>query len=183
MQNIVYNDDNIVHFSTGYYRLHSQPGITGISPVRYASGYLHDIEKNDGGIPIHFYSKQGVSTTFAGEDGQGAGFTETPATRGDIPIAPTENDASTIFYVAGSNLTNNTLSNVTLGTQGLNVIQNKMGTGDATTYRLIDIGGGVVLLLSGDNYLTFDQNETNKYDLHYKSSFRIDDVKWCMEPN
>jgi len=182
LQNIVYNDDNIVHFSTGYYRLHSQPGITGISPVRYASGYLHDIEKNDGGIPIHFYSKQGVSTTFAGEDGQGAGFTETPATRGDIPIAPTENDASTIFYVAGSNLTNNTLSNVTLGTQGLNVIQNKMGTGDATTYRLIDIGGGVVLLLSGDNYLTFDQNETNKYDLHYKSSFRIDDVKWCMEP-
>lgn len=103
---------------------------------------------------------------------------------GDIPIAPTENDASTIFYVAGSNLTNNTLSNVTMGTQGLNVIQNKMGTGDATTFRLIDIGGGIVLLVDTEsgNYLNFDQNETNKYDLHYKSSFRIDDVKWCMEP-
>ncbi len=186
IQAIVYNDANIVHFTPGYYRLHSQPGIAGISPVRYASGYLHEIEKTAGdestAIPLHFYSKQGVSTTFAGEGGLGSGFTGTPATRGEIPIAPTENDPSTIFYVTGSNLTNNTLSNVAMGTQDLNVIGNKMGTGAATTYRLVDIGGGVVLLLSGDNYLTFDQNETNKYDLHYKSSFRIDDVKWCMEP-
>ena len=54
IQGIVYNDANIVSYTPGYYRLHSQPGVSGISPVRYASGYLHDIEKTDvsGGIPI-----------------------------------------------------------------------------------------------------------------------------------
>ena len=193
LQNIVYDDENIVHFTPGYYRLHSQPGVTGVSPVRYASGYLHDIEQTAGTsstpIPMHFYSKEGVTGTFDGATNPLAsdltkGYTETPATRGDIPVPATENDPSTIFYVTGSNLTNNTLSNVAMGTQGLNVIGNKMGTGTATTYRLIDIGGGVVLLVNtgSGNYLTFDQNETNKYDLHYKSSFRIDDVKWCMEP-
>ena len=187
LQNIVYNDANIVHFTSGYYRLHSQPGITGISPVRYASGYLHDIEKTAGTsstpIPLHFYSKAGVTTTF-GDSGLKSGYTKTDATQGDIPVPATENDPSTIFYVTGSNLTNNTLSNVAMGTQGLNVIENKMGTGTATTYRLIDIGGGIVVLLepTSGNYLTFDQNETNKYDLHYKSTFRIDDVKWCMVP-
>ncbi len=190
LQNIVYDDANIVHFTSGYYRLHSQPGIAGISPVRYASGYLHEIEKTAGvestAIPLHFYSKQSVSTTFAGEGGLGSGFTETAATRGDIPIAPTENDPSTIFYVTGSNLTENvTLSNVTLGTQGLNVIGNKMGTGTATTYRLIDIGGGVVLLVNTESgsYLNFDQADVSDiYDLKYGTGFRIDDVKWCMEP-
>ena len=187
LQNIVYNDANIVHFTSGYYRLHSQPGITGISPVRYASGYLHDIEKTAGTsstpIPLHFYSKAGVTTTF-GDSGLKSGYTKTDATQGDIPVPATENDPSTIFYVTGSNLTNNTLSNVTMSTQDLNVIGNKMGTGTATTYRLIDIGGGIVVLLepTSGNYLTFDQNETNKYDLHYKSTFRIDDVKWCMVP-
>jgi len=189
IQAIVYNDANIVHFTLGYYRLYSQPGIAGISPVRYASGYLHEIEKTAGdestAIPLHFYSKQGVSTTFAGEGGLGSGFTGTPATRGEIPIASTENDPSTVFYVTGTNLTsNNTISNVTMSTQGLNVIENKMGGESATTFRMIDIGGGVVLLYNttSGNYLTFDQNETNKYDLHYKTEFRIDDVKWCMEP-
>ncbi len=189
IQAIVYNDDYIVHFTPGYYRLHSQPGIAGISPVRYASGYLHDIEKTAGTsstpIPMHFYSQAGVTGTFDGDTNPlKSGFTETVATRGDIPVPATENDPSTIFYVTGANLTNKTLSNVTMGTQGLNVIGNKMGTGAATIYRLVDIGGGVVLLVNTEsgNYLTFDQNETNKYDLHYKSSFRMDDVKWCMEP-
>ena len=190
IQAIVYNDANIVHFTPGYYRLHSQPGVTGVSPVRYASGYLHDIEKTAGTsstpIPMHFYSQAGVTGTFDGDTNPlKSGFTETVATRGDIPVPATENDPSTIFYVTGTNLTsNNTISNVTMSTQGLNVIENKMGTGTATTYRLIDIGGGIVVLLepTSGNYLTFDQNETNKYDLHYKSTFRIDDVKWCMVP-
>ena len=192
IQAIVYNDANIVHFTPGYYRLHSQPGIAGISPVRYASGYLHEIEKTAGdestAIPLHFYSKQGVSTTFAGEGGLGSGFTGTPATRGEIPIAPTENDPSTIFYVTGSNLTNNTLSNVTMGTQGLNVIGNKMGTGAATTFRMIDIGGGVVVLFdnSSNKYFNFTQTTTPStiYDLKFSTvdESRMDDVKWCMEP-
>lgn len=193
VQAVVYNDDNIVHFIPGYYRLHSQPGISGISPVRYASGYLHETEKtaddsNGGtGLPMHFYSRQGVLASFAGEDdGLGSGFTISNATRGDIPIAPTENDPSTIFYVDGSLTNNNTISNVTMSTQGLNVIGNKMGEETATTYRLIDIGGGIVVLVNPDDenkYFNFTQTGNN-YDLKYSvaDGARIDDVKWCMEP-
>lgn len=141
---------------------------------------------------MHFYSKQDVSTTFEGEGGLTSGFTESPATRGEIPVPATEYDPSTIFHITGTNLsTNHTISNVTLSTQGLNVIENKMGTGTATEFKLMDVGGGIVILYKDETdgvstttryYLTFDQNEANKYDIHYKSSFRIDDVKWCMEP-
>lgn len=189
LQAIVYNDDNIVGFADGYYRLHSQPGIPGISPVRYASGYLHDIEKTavSGGIPMHFYSKVGVNGTFEGDTYPlESGFTKTAATRGDIPVPATEEDPSTIFRIVGGDaITNRTITNVTLSTQGLNVIENKMGTGTATTYRLIDIGGGVVILINNEsgNYLNFDQtNASDIYDLKYDKEFRIDDVKWCMEP-
>ncbi len=183
LQAIVYKDANIVGFADGYYRLHSQPGISGISPVRYASGYLHNTEKTAGGIPMHFYSRLGVSTTFEGEDGLTSGFTKTVATQGDIPVPATEIDPSTIFYVAGTSYTNKTISDVTMSTQGLNVIQNKMGEGTATTYRLIDIGGGVVVLVDGSNYLNFTQKD-NTYDLKYSNADtdRLDDVKWCMEP-
>lgn len=184
LQAIVYKDANIVGFADGYYRLHSQPGISGISPVRYASGYLHETEKTaGGGIPMHFYSRLGVSTTFEGEDGLTSGFTKTVATQGDIPVPATEIDPSTIFYVAGTSYTNKTISDVTMSTQGLNVIQNKMGEGTATTYRLIDIGGGVVVLVDGSYYLNFTQKD-NTYDLKYSNADtdRLDDVKWCMEP-
>lgn len=189
LQAIVYNDDNIVDFATGYYRLHSQPGISDISPVRYASGYLHDIEQTAvaGGIPMHFYSKIGVTGTFDGDTYPlHTGFTSTVATRGDIPIPATEDDPSTIFHVVGGDaITNRTISNVTLSTQRLNVIENKMGTGTATTYRLIDIGGGVVILVEpgSGNYFNFTQTG-NIYDLKYSaaSGDRLDDVKWCMEP-
>lgn len=74
-----------------------------------------------------------------------------------------------------------------MSTQGLNVIQNKMGTGTGfTTYRLIDIGGGVVVLVnttSGTNYLNFKQTD-DIYDLKFSDAneSRMDDVKWCMEP-
>ena len=188
VQAVVYDDANIVHFSPGYYRLYSQPGITGINPVRYASGYLHETEKTavSGGIPMHFYSRQGVLASFAGEDdGLGSGFTISNATRGDIPIAPTENDPSTIFYVTGILTSNNTISNVTMSTQGLNVIENKMGKGTATTYRMIDIGGGIVVLVNPDDNKYFNFTQTgNNYDLKYSvaDGARIDDVKWCMEP-
>lgn len=194
IQNVVYDDGNIVDFTEGYYRLHSQPGISGISPVRYASGYLHKTEMTgdgihtDGPIPMHFYSKSGVNGTFNGDlNPLKSDYTQTNATRGDIPVPSTETDPSTIFYVAnGDAITNRTISNVTMSTQGLNVIQNKMGTGTATTYRLIDIGGGVVVLVnttSGTNYLNFKQTD-DIYDLKFSDAdaSRMDDVKWCMEP-
>ena len=190
LQAIVYNDDNIVHFSSGRYRLHSQPGIAGISPVRYASGYLHDTELTAGDestpIPMHFYSRQGVSTTFAGEGGLTSGFTVTNATRGEIPVPATEYDPSTIFHVDGTVSANNpTISNVTMSSQGLNVIGNNMGTGTATSFRLTDIGAGVVHLKNDATgyYLNFNQTG-NVYDLKYSAAdaSRVDDVKWCMEP-
>ena len=100
IQKVVYDDNNIVDFEPGYYRLHSMPGTPGISTIRYASGYLHKTELTgdgevDGPIPMHFYSTEGTSTTY---DTLKDGFTKTKATQGEIPIAPTENDPSTIFY-------------------------------------------------------------------------------------
>lgn len=187
IQKVVYNIENIVPFTTGYYRLHSQQGIPGISPVRYASGYLHDIEKTavSGGIPMHFYSKEGASTDF---ETLGTGFTVTNATRGEIPIAPTENDPSTIFYIVnGADITNPTIHNVTMSTQGLNVIGNKMGSGAATALKVMDIGGGIVLIHDGAevgtrNYLNYDQGDGSNYDLKFDHDFQINDVKWCLQP-
>lgn len=195
LQAIVYNDENIVKFAPGCYRLHSQPGISGISPVRYLSGYTHAIERdvnkdNDesDAIPMHFYSKQDVSTTFEGEGGLTSGFTESPATRGDIPIPATEYDPSTIFCVNGELMTNNTISRVTMRTQGLYVKENKMTAteGEATEFKMMDVGGGIVILYKDVDatrkYLTFDQT-SYKYDLKYQDSgFQIDQLKWCMEP-
>lgn len=183
-QAIVYNTDNIVPFATGYYRMHNQPGVSGISTVRYASGYLHDIEKTavSGGIPMHFYSRKNTETTFAGEGGLTSGFTVTPATRGEIPVPATEYDPSTIFHINGSLTSNPTISTATMKTQGLYVARNAMGdsengttankqqravmsatAGYAITFTLMDIGGAVLLIHDGESpsvrrYLNFDQS-------------------------
>lgn len=206
LQKIVYDDDNIVHYSPGYYRLHNQPGVSEIDPIRYASGYLHEIEKTaiSGGIPMHFYSKKGVSTTFAGDEGLGSGFTVTNATRGDVPVDSTEVDPSTIFYFSG-NGSNDSYGNPTstMQTQGLYVkgveTDDNHGNavmtateGEATTFSLMDIGGAVLLIHDGSipasrKYFNFSQSYTvsgdNKiYDLKYFHNSPTDDAKWCMQP-
>lgn len=207
LQSIVYNDANIVSYTPGYYRLHSQPGVSKISPVRYASGYLHDIEKTtvSGGIPIHFYSKQGTSTTF-GSSGLKNGYTLTNATRGDIPVPATEYDPSTVFYFSGTGtLAGNPRS--TMQTQGLYVAANANGDAangtttsklqravmsdnseNAITFSLMDIGGAILLIHDGATpairrYLNFDQsNAADIYDLKYYHESPTDDAKWCMQP-
>ena len=192
LQDIVYNHDKadndadnyIVHYVPGYYRLHNQAGSEGISTIRYASGYLHDIEKTAGesstAIPMHFYSRVGTSTTFAGEGGLGSGFTETAATRGEIPIPATEYDPSTIFYFTGS-----TAASVNISTQGLFIEENKMtATEDnATSFSITDIGGAVIALgNSTDNkYLCYKQG-SNNYDLKYDLYSSMESARWCMEP-
>ncbi len=210
LQEVVYNDANIVHYTPGYYRMHSQPGVSGIAPVRYASGYLHETEKTavSGGTPMHFYSKAGVSTTFAGEDGLSSGFTVTPATRGEIPVDSTEDDPSTIFYFSG-NGTTDTYGNPTsiIQTQGLYVAANPNGDGDngtktgklqravmsdnsenAINFSVMDIGGAVLLIHDGSapatrRYLNFDQSVADSiYDLRYYHESPTDDAKWCLKP-
>ena len=212
IQDVVYNDANIIKYTPGYYRLHSQPGVSGIAPVRYASGYLHDIEKTavSGGIPMHFYSKEGVTATFAGaEGGLGSGFTVTNATRGEIPIAPTEKDPSTIFYFDGNTKYEGNPRS-TMQTQGLYVAANANGDADngtttnrnqravmkatanpaeeAITFSLMDIGGAVLLIHDGSapatrRYLNYDQsNSADIYDLKYYHESPTDDAKWCMQP-
>lgn len=194
LQNIVYNHDNddsnpenpnyIVHYAPGYYRLHNQPGSEGISPLRYASGYLHDMEKTAGAestaIPMHFYSRVGVSTTFEGEEAVNlnTGFTKTNATQGAIPVPSTEYDPSTIFYFTGASV-----SSVNISTQGLNVLGNKMTTGDGTTFTITDIGGAIVALSgAGSNYLRYDQSDADHiYDLTY-DAVGYESARWCMEP-
>jgi hypothetical protein len=191
IQDVVYNHDNdgsdpknpnyIVHYAPGYYRLHNQAGSEGISTKRYASGYLHDIEKTAGesstAIPMHFYSRTGTSTTFAGEGGLTSGFTVTAATRGEIPIPATEYDPSTIFYFTGLS------GSINISTQGLNVLGNKMTTGDGTAFTITDIGGAVIALSnSSDNkYLCYKQGSDN-YDLKYALYPSMESARWCMEP-
>lgn len=102
-QVLVYDLNNVVPFKTGYYRLHSPLGISDIEPVRYVSGYTHAIERDLNGdgnesdaIPMHFYeenSEQVRSFTDLKN-----GFTNSNATRGDIPILPVERDPASIFY-------------------------------------------------------------------------------------
>ena len=209
-QGIVYADANAVPYTPGYYRMHNQPGVSGINPVRYASGYTHKTELTGDGvntagpIPMHFYSKAGVSTTF-GSSGLKNGYTSTDATRGDIPIVPTEQDPSTIFYFDGNTVAAGTIPTSKISTQGLYVKGKKTdddddhgdavmtaSASDATTFSLIDIGGAVLLITdkvdpASRNYLHFDQdytvNEDNKiYNLKFFHNSPTDDAKWCLQP-
>lgn len=200
IQHVVYNDDNIIPFTSGYYRLHNQPGVSSISPVRYASGYLHDLERDldrngneSDAIPMHFYSKAGVNTTFQGESGLESGFTLTDATRGEIPVPATEYDPSTIFYLNGDVTEDNkTISEATMSTQGLNVLGNKMTDGNGMTFNFLDIGGAVFLITdkldpATRNYLNFDQTYEESsvkmiYDLKFAHNVPTDDAKWCLQP-
>ena len=206
VQSIVYDDANIVSYSPGYYRLHSQPGIADMATVRYASGYLHETEKTAGyggaGIPMHFYSRRGVATTFAGTDGLETGFTVSNATRGEIPVDSTEVDPSTIFHFPGAAASNPTS---TISTQGLYVVANSYGddnngtkaskqqraamaTSGGINFTIMDIGGAIVLLHDGAEaevrrYLNYDQSKADSiYDLKYYHNANTEESRWCMQP-
>ena len=189
-QAVVYNDVNIVPYSAGYYRLHSQPGAAGILTVRYASGYTHEIEKTAGAgstaIPMHFYETQGASTIFENLSSGGTlnkGFTETAATRGELPIPAVEYDPASIFYFTGTSPT------VNIQTQGLKVNGAAMHASTATNFKVEDIGGACVVIHdatatpSSRLYLNYDQSDADHiYDLHYSTGELSDHSKWCMQP-
>lgn len=186
IQEIVYNDANIVPFTPGYYRLHSQPDIKDL-PQRYLSGYTHKTEL-DSSSPMHFYEKKGSKpTTF---EALGAtGYTKTAATQGQLPIVAPEYDPASIFHITGTlNGSNNALSTATMSTQGLNVIEDHMGTGTATSFTLMDIGGAVLLIHDNETpaerkYFCFDQSKADSiYDIQYKHDTPTDYAKWCLEP-
>ena len=185
IQEIVYDDANIVPFTPGYYRLHSQPDIKDL-PQRYLSGYTHKTELTSP-IPMHFYEKKGVTTTF---EALGSGFTTTAATQGQLPIVAPEYDPASIFHITGTlNGSNNALSTATMSTQGLNVIEDHMGTGTATSFTLMDIGGAVLLIhdnatpTTNRKYFCFDQRDAAKiYDIQWKNDTPTDYAKWCLEP-
>jgi len=198
IQALVYTDSNIQPYAPGYYRLHSQPDIPSVTTPRYASGYLHEIEKTagDGGtsIPMHFYSKKGVTTTFGALS---TGFTSTDATRGDIPILATENDPSTIFYfyenveVTDAGKSVNAVPTSRVMTQGLyakEAVMTESDPGESARYYIMDIGGATLLIHDGAapadrKYLCFDQTDASTiYDLQFKHDTPTDDAKWCMEP-
>lgn len=196
IQNIVYNHDNdgsdpenpnyIVHYAPGYYRLHSQPGSSGITTQRYASGYTHKIEltAGDGGtaIPLHFYEKTSYDVNNPDfTDLETGGFTVTPATRGEIPLSTVNNDAASIFYFAEGSA-DSPLSS--MQTQGLYVKDNKMTATvrDSTKFTIVDIGAGIVALQNGENFLKYAQN-TAKYDLKFdNTSATVESARWCMQP-
>jgi len=208
-QTLVYNDENIVAFTSGYYRLHSPEGIEGIDTRRYASGYTHAIEKdlnNDGdeadAIPMHFYEQEGVSTTFENLSSGGVlnkGFTNTPATRGELPIPAVEYDPASIFYITGA------ADNAKMCTQGLyvkgmtspdvaegdGVRANAVMTateGSASSLWIMDIGGAVMLIHdrtvpANRKYFCYDQTDANHiYDLKLTHNTHTDHAKWCLQP-
>lgn len=180
-QAVVYNPDNIVNFTPGYYRLFNQPNSSGITTPRYLSGYTHKTELTEA-IPLHFYEREGVTTSF---DILGSGFTVTTATQGQIPIEAPEYDPASIFYITGSE------SGATMSTQGLYVNENKMTEtpGEATPFHVVDIGGAVVLIHDGAEpanrkYLHYKQSG-NIYDVKFNTGSEINEdnaAKWCMEP-
>lgn len=190
-QAVVYDPDNIVDFTPGYYRIFNQPNSLGITTPRYLSGYTHKTELTPGtgtelapvSIPMHFYEREGVTTSF---DILGSGFTVTAATQGQIPIEAPEYDPASIFYITG------TATTAKMSTQGLYVKENKMTetSGEATTFHVVDMGGAVVLIHDGNatpadrKYLHYKQSE-NIYDVKFNTGSEINDddaAKWCMEP-
>ena len=199
LQKICYNDANIIPYAPGYYRLHSQPGASGISPVRYASGYLHDIEQTAGesstAIPMHFYSRVGSSPKFQELSSGGVadkGYTTSVATRGEIPVPATENDPSTVFRFTGS-ATEAKIQTQGLYAQGVQTDEHhgyaKMTPteGSATSFKVVDIGGAVVIIYneadSKRHYLNYNQEDADHiYDLQYFENVPVDGSKWCMEP-
>lgn len=187
-QAIVYDDDNIVAFTPGYYRIFSEPNSLNITVPRYLSGYTHKTELTPGtgtvlspvAIPMHFYEKEGVTTSF---DVLGSGFTSTAATRGQIPIVAPEYDPASIFYISGS-------GPYTMQTQGLYVDGAVMATsaGTHSNFYVTDIGGAVVVFHDGNAtiadryYLNYAQG-SDIYDVKYTNNIGISDAtKWCMEP-
>ena len=200
LQDVVYNHDNnnsdpdnpnfIVHYTPGYYRLHSQPGSQGISTPRYASGYTHKIELTAGdagaGIPLHFYEVEEYDVnnpTFKELGTAGTDFTETAATRGDIPIVTVDKDPASIFYFYQGSAASPTTK---IQTQGLFVEKNKMTAteGSATSFDIVDIGAGIVALQQhgGTNFLKYAQTNP-KYDLKFdETASTVESARWCMQP-
>ena len=200
LQDVVYNHDNsnseehetnpnyIVHYTPGYYRLHNQPGSSSITTPRYASGYKHKTELTAGAestaIPMHFYEVEKYdinNPTFRDLGTANTDYTETPATRGDIPLVPVAYDPASIFHVTYAE---GSSGPVKMSTQGLFVKENKMTESDATSFDIIDIGAGVVALQEngGTNFLKYAQTNP-KYDLKYDSdNTTIESARWCMQP-
>ena len=203
LQDVVYNHDNdgsapehpnyIVHYTPGYYRLHNQPGSSGITTPRYASGYTHKTELTGDAsspIPMHFYEveKYDVNNpTFRDIGIAGTDYTSTPATRGDIPLVTVDKDPASIFRFIGESTTG-----VKLSTQGLYVVGNTTShaaemtetVGSATSFDIVDIGAGVVALQQneGDNFLKYDQT-SKKFDLKFNNTAStVESARWCMKP-
>ena len=210
-QTLVYNDANLVPFSSGYYRMHSPEGLAGIDGIRYASGYTHEREESDG-VPMHFYEVEGTATQFnllKSKDGErvNEGFTSSDATRGDIPIPAVESDPASIFYITGS------YNDAKIQTQGLYVKGEIGKTADngtpvetieaegvrakaimtsteesASPLWIMDIGGGVMLIHDRSipryrKYLSYDQTDADHiYDLKLTHNTHTDHAKWCLQP-
>ena len=154
-QEMVYNLENIVPFETGYYRLHSPLGLSGVDPVRYASGYTHKIEL-DGyegkDIPMHFYEMdtEQVRTFTDLKDG----FIFSHATRGDLPIVPVEKDPASIFYFKKKDGKEGTRENfTTISTEGLYAkgVKGRVNYDHTTDGKDYDTSGNLISISSSPN--------------------------------
>lgn len=187
-QAIVYNTTNIMPYTAGYWRLHTMPNVEGITTPRYLSGYTHQIEltaADKNAIPMHVYEREGVETTF---EQLGGGFSNTAATRGDIPITDPLHDPASIFYLPSAGPT-------TLQTQGLYAKDEVMtaASGSATNYYIEDVGAAVLTLRNGSDrttakYLNYSQSD-NVYNVKAtaasaddKRGEMFENALWCLKP-
>ena len=211
-QTLVYNDANLVPFTSGYYRMHSPEGLAGIDGIRYASGYTHEREESDG-VPMHFYEVEGTATQFnllKSKDGESVntGFFSSASTRGDIPIPAAESDPASIFYITGTYnnakiQTQNVFLKGEIGQQLADDDEGEEGIssrperakalmtsteGNASALWIMDIGGGVMLIHDRTvpmyrKYLSYDQTEDSRiYDLKLTHNTHTDHAKWCLQP-
>jgi hypothetical protein len=131
---------------------------------------------------MHFYEVEQYDVnnpTFKDLGTANTDYTESAATRGDIPLVTVDKDPASIFYFPAASSPSRML------TQGLEVVGNKMTAtaNDGTEFTITDIGGAIVILHSGSpaNYLSYDQSSA-KYDIKYGNAVPARTARWCMKP-
>ena len=181
-QALCYNDDKIIKLyrtvgRPDYYSIHDAS-----SSPRYISGYTHYVEQL-AGLNLHYHelATEQVPATYGGLPA--GSYEETAATRGDIPLEPALEDPASIFYFNPI-----TSSLVTISTQGLYVNTEGESTKMTTTpenLTYMDIGGGIVMLRSGNDittgYLAPDPIRTMTIARGSDNELS-DNAKWCLQP-
>lgn len=185
-QTLVYTPSNLVSLSKGYWRLQAMPA-KPFDTSRYASGYTHKIEADNGSIHLHFYETtedERTKTTLA--DIPSDSLEKATDIKSTAEVEPVEYDPSSIFHItkaSGDNLWN-------LSTQGLNLQTGYTLTTDETggDIYIEDIGGTVVTLrpkdadITTNYYLAYEGYKTGTNAELSEGIYGHQQTKWMLQP-